>query len=74
MYKNNSLINRDSRTSSILDNLSVYIGGWNEGIPTYPTNREYAFTTIGDGLTDYEAKALYWIVQKYQTTLGRQVY
>jgi hypothetical protein len=30
--------------------------------------------TIGDGLTDYEAKALYWIVQKFQTTLGRQVY
>jgi hypothetical protein len=38
------------------------------------TNGTYPFATIGDGLTDYEAKALYWIVQKYQTTLGRQVY
>ena len=35
---------------------------------------EIRLTTIGDGLTDYEAKALYWIVQKFQTTLGRQVY
>jgi hypothetical protein len=38
------------------------------------SSKENAITTIGDGLTDYEAKALYWIVQKYQTTLGRQVY
>jgi hypothetical protein len=35
---------------------------------------ERAFDFISEGLTDYEAKALYWIVQKYQTTLGRQVY
>jgi hypothetical protein len=35
---------------------------------------ENAFNFISDGLTDYESKALYWIVQKYQTTLGRQVY
>jgi hypothetical protein len=32
-----------------------------------------AFATIGDGLTDAEATNLYTIVQKYQTTLGRQV-
>jgi hypothetical protein len=38
------------------------------------SSKENAITTIGDGLTDYESKALYWIVQKYQTTLGRQVY
>jgi hypothetical protein len=36
------------------------------------TNFRFLFTS--EGLTDYEAKALYWIVQKYQTTLGRQVY
>jgi hypothetical protein len=38
------------------------------------SDKEASFATVGDGLTDYEAKALYWIVQKYQTTLGRQVY
>ena len=34
---------------------------------------ETAFVTIGDGLTDTEAAAFYTAVQKYQTTLGRQV-
>jgi hypothetical protein len=42
--------------------------------PTEFSKTEIRLTTIGDGLTDYEAKALYWIVQKFQTTLGRQVY
>jgi hypothetical protein len=42
--------------------------------PANFSKTEIRLTTIGDGLTDYEAKALYWIVQKYQTTLGRQVY
>jgi hypothetical protein len=36
-------------------------------------NKECAFASIGDGLTDAEATNLYTIVQKYQTTLGRQV-
>jgi hypothetical protein len=57
-------------------NGSIYIGA-NNNVGTGAVNldtRENAFVTIGDGLTDYEAKALYWIVQKYQTTLGRQVY
>ena len=46
--------------------------------PTGPVGSntwEHAFATFaGVPLSDYEAKALYWIVQKYQTTLGRQVY
>jgi hypothetical protein len=37
------------------------------------TDAESGFATIGDGLTDAEATNLYTIVQKYQTTLGRQV-
>ena len=57
-----------------------YSGGQNIFLGNYRTDSSFAsiagcaFATIGDGLTDYEAKALYWIVQKYQTTLGRQVY
>jgi hypothetical protein len=34
---------------------------------------EFAFATIGDGLTDTDATNLYNIVQRYQTSLGRQV-
>ena len=37
------------------------------------SSKECAFATIGDGLTDTDAANLYTIVQKYQTTLGRQV-
>ena len=36
-------------------------------------NKQIAFSTIGDGLTDTEASNLYIAVQKFQTTLGRQV-
>jgi hypothetical protein len=32
-----------------------------------------AFSSIGDGLTDTEATNLYTAVQRFQTTLGRQV-
>jgi hypothetical protein len=37
------------------------------------SNRECAFATIGDGLSDAEALALYNAVQTFNTTLGRQV-
>jgi hypothetical protein len=56
----------------------MYIGGanitGNANPPLFFATAPLGFTTLGDGLTDYEAKALYWIVQKFQTTLGRQVY
>jgi hypothetical protein len=53
----------------------VYIAGQNSG----GTNsieagaKECAFATIGDGLTSTDAMNFYNIVQKFQTTLGRQV-
>ena len=37
------------------------------------SNRQYAFASIGDGLTDTNASNLYTAVQAFQTTLGRQV-
>jgi len=37
------------------------------------SNRECAFASIGDGLTDTEAANLYTTVQAYQTTLNRQI-
>jgi hypothetical protein len=43
------------------------------GTPVFYSLKQAAFATIGDGLTDDEASSLYTIVQKYQTTLGRQV-
>jgi len=61
--------------SVTMPTLDLYIGGQNNnGVVNAYTFTELAFSTVGIGLTDYEAKALYWIVQKFQTTLGRQVY
>jgi len=76
-YKNNTTFNQVTSSLSIHPNFSIYIGARNQsGTPFLYAEayQNYAFSTIGDGLTDYEAKALYWIVQKFQTTLGRQVY
>jgi hypothetical protein len=38
-----------------------------------PSNRECAFSSIGDGLTDTQASNFYTAVQAFQTTLSRQV-
>jgi hypothetical protein len=37
------------------------------------SNRNYAFTSIGDGLSDTDATNLYSSVQTFQTTLNRQI-
>ena len=41
--------------------------------PGYYSNRQYAFASIGDGLTDTEASNLYTTVQAFNTTLSRNV-
>jgi hypothetical protein len=76
IYRNNSLLaTSNTTTSATYSYTSFAINAQNSaGTISGFANHETAFATIGDGLTDYEAKALYWIVQKYQTTLGRQVY
>ena len=45
----------------------------NNGTYVSYSNRECAFASIGDGLTDTEATAFYNAVQAYQTTLSRAV-
>jgi hypothetical protein len=73
-YKNNK-VSTVVRNSTSIPNGNIFISGRNNnGSLLFPDLNTKAFVTIGDGLTDYESKALYWIVQKYQTTLGRQVY
>ena len=71
-YKNASLFSTDPNNSTSIDNLNIYLGAWNLA-PTYSTDREYAFSTIGDGLTDTQASNFYTAVQTFQTTLSRQV-
>jgi hypothetical protein len=55
-------------------NLPLFIGADNNvGTASDHTTAESAFASIGDGLTDAQATAFYTAVQKYQTSLGRQV-
>jgi len=65
--------NTTSLTQS-LPNYNIYLGAYNQvGLPQYYGAKQYAFASIGAGLTDAEAATLYTDVQAFQTTLGRQV-
>jgi hypothetical protein len=84
-----SIINSSSRKhyrngNTIASNLStgiqslppqkIYIGAIsNNNVASLFSNRQCAFATIGSGLTDSEAAALYNSIQAMQTTLSRQV-
>ena len=58
-----------NRTGALL-----YIGALNAGgVAQYFSSRQYAFASMGDGLTDTEASNFYTAVQAFQTTLSRQV-
>ena len=63
-----------SATAVNLPNNNVLLGTLDFG-GTYIlfSNRQAAFSTIGDGLTDTEAANLYTRVQAYQTALSRNV-
>ena len=66
---NGVVVGQNSNFGNTLPTDQILIGG-NGGI--YP-DREYSFAAIHDGLTDTEAANFYTAVQRFQTTLGRQV-
>ena len=77
-YKNSNII--QTNTSVITNSLytgEMVLAGYNFS-PTslnviLNSAKESAFASIGDGLTDAEVTAFYTAVQKYQTTLSRNV-
>jgi hypothetical protein len=75
-YRNGVVVgsNTGNDTGGALSSISFFIGAANGPfIASTYTNNQIAFSSIGDGLTDTESLAFYTAVQKYQTTLGRQV-
>jgi len=63
-----------SSVATARPNFNVYLGAANiANNATYYSTKQCAFASIGDGLTDTEAANFYTAVQKFQTTLGRQV-
>jgi hypothetical protein len=72
LYKNSSLILTTARNSTSLAITPIAIAK-TEGSGVGWSNRQYSFMSIGDGLTDGEASALYTLTQALQTALSRQV-
>ena len=75
-YKNGVVLG--TNTTSVSNSLgtgAIYIAAYNNqpNTPGFYTNRECAFSTIGDGLSDTEAANFYTAIQAFQTTLSRQV-
>ena len=73
MFKNGSVL----ATQTVLQNEQpserVYIGARGGVFSGLFSNRECAFASVGNGLTDTEAANYYAAVQAFQTTLGRQI-
>ena len=78
LTKNTTLLAQNTTSSWSINKPGdkLYLGAVN-GSQSYSglnyDNKEYAFATIGSGLTDAEATAFYNAVQAYQTALGRAV-
>ena len=78
LFKNNaqfgSTVTNVSTPNITLVTSKIYISALNNnGVAVNFSNRQLAFASIGDGLTDAEALALYNAVQNFNTTLARQV-
>ena len=76
-WRSNSLIGSENNLQT--NNISafsqnIYVGARNNGgTANIFSDRECAFASIGDGLTDTQASDLYTCVQAFNTTLSRQV-
>jgi hypothetical protein len=78
LFKNGSVIGTDTSTNSTaLPVINLFLGAINsdptDTAPFAYSNKQYAFASIGDGLTDAEAANFYTAVQAFQTTLSRNV-
>jgi hypothetical protein len=75
VFKNNSQLGSTyTGANGARYDVTMPIGAYKIGTtPSYYSNRQYAFASIGDGLTDAEAANFYTAVQAFQTALSRQV-
>ena len=75
MFKNNLLLasNTGTTLNSAQSTRSVYIGALNSTPASFYTDKECAFASIGQGLSDTEITNYNTLVQAFQTALGRNV-
>ena len=78
-YKNNTTLGTstsiDAGATTPSKNVFLFTSGnvLNQADGLYTTNKTSSFISLGDGLTETEAANFYTAVQKYQTTLSRNV-
>ena len=72
LYRDGTLTLTSARNSTSLSSSTLRIGG-QSGAGVLYTNREYAFASIGQGMTDAQVTTFYNLVQDFQTSLSRQV-
>jgi len=72
-YKNGANIVNKTQGSNPPSGNAVFIASRNTGTPITFGNKEVAFFSIGDGLTDTQASNFYTAVQAFQTTLSRAI-
>jgi hypothetical protein len=71
-YRNAATLATSTATRTVVTEANdIYL--MTTGGSGYYSNRQYAWFSIGDGLTNTDVSNLYTAVQAYQTTLGRQV-
>jgi hypothetical protein len=73
-WKNGSKTGTSTAASVTPSSALIYVGALNSaGVASFFTSRQYAFASIGDGLTDTQASNFYTCVQTFNQTLNRQV-
>jgi hypothetical protein len=73
-WKNGTKVGTGTNASTSLLNAPIYIGAiWENSAASYFANREYAFASIGDGLSDTDATNLNSRVTTFQTALNRNI-
>jgi hypothetical protein len=76
LFRNTTTVLTATKTLSAMPTTNVIVGAAQDatsGVYGAFSNRQYAFASIGDGLTDTQASNLYTAVQAFQTTLSRNV-
>ena len=74
LFKNGSQLGSTQSFNGIYPNYKIFIGAISDAnVANYFSSRQFAFASIGDGLTDTEAGNLNTAVQAFQTSLSRNV-
>jgi hypothetical protein len=73
MFKNGAILATQTVAQNVQPSEKVFIGARGGVSSGFFSNRECAFASVGNGLTDAEAANYYAAVQAFQTTLGRQI-